>query len=84
VDDLTNNLNHAMRSWVYAHTTFVPVASYGSQGCAPIELTSCPMVKEDPSNTCVACVSGSGDSLCIGYGGELGNGIVACVYGEPF
>ena len=82
--DVDSALQHAMRDWVYAHTTFVGVSSYGSEGCAPITLGACPMVKDDPSNTCVACVSGSGDSLCIGYGGTLGNGVVACLYGQPF
>ena len=58
---------------------FVPVAvaHYGSEGCAPIARTECPLVKRP--DDFVSCVSGSGDSLCGGYHGHMGNNVVRCV-----
>jgi hypothetical protein len=58
---------------------FVPVAvkQYRSEGCTPIDHAECPLVKKE--DDAVACVSGSGDSLCGGYYGHMGNNVVRCV-----
>ena len=50
----------------------VAVESYGSEGCKPIYADDC-MYKTD-----VACISGSGDSICGGYFGHSGKHVILC------
>ena len=52
----------------------VAVDDYGSEGCMPLRRTDCPV-----KNDVVACVSGSGDSICSGYFGHAGNHVIRCL-----
>ena len=54
----------------------VAVKDYGSEGCTPLHRSDCPIQDGD-----VACVSGSGGSICSGFYGHAGNHVIRCT--EP-
>ena len=56
----------------------IPVHRYGSEGLEPRDVTRCPFFRRHGVD--VACLSGSGDSQCAGFGGTERQGDVWCIY----
>lgn len=55
---------------------YVVVDEYGTFGFTPRSRPDCPLcIKDYPD---VACVSGSGDSLCGSYAGHVADYVVRC------